>query len=98
MLKAFERALYVHDEGETLPRDLSKYKDDKWYDQFDGLKSSWNAMDNMSFGERRFRSSEKRKAVADVNEARMRQQKRHNSGGETRRESDPVEEQDEPES
>ena len=96
MLEAFERILFV-DDAKTIPRDLSTYKDDKWYDQFDGLKSSYNASDKRPSGGHSLRSGEKRKAVADVNETWLRQQKRHNPGvrGETRRDLAPIEENDE---
>lgn len=76
MLKAFERILYV-DEAKTIARDLSKYKDDKWYDQFDGLKSTYNASDKNPSGQHRGRSAEKRKAVAEVNQALLRLELRH---------------------
>lgn len=80
LLKTLERIL---DDG-----GLSMYKDDKWYDQFDGLKSSYSASDKKPSGQAR--SAEKRKAVTEVNETRIRRQKLQLPGvrGETWRGSD----------
>lgn len=46
ILKAFEDILYDGDD----PRDMTKYKNDKWYDQFDGLKSTFSASDRNPSG------------------------------------------------
>lgn len=40
ILRAFEGILYV---DKNVARDMTKYKNDKWYDQFDGLKSTFSA-------------------------------------------------------